>query len=63
MGTVPLYRARKLISYNGYFKGTNTRHAAEILQVQTLVGVARCVIAAHSRMAAYQNQQRSVCKC
>lgn len=63
MGTVPLYRARKLISYNGYFKGTNTRHAAEILQVQTLVGVARCVIAAHSRMAAYQNKQRSVCKC
>lgn len=62
-GTVMLYRARYLVSYNGYFKATDTRRAAELLQVHRLVAIAKRVIAAHSRMDAYKTVQRSACKC
>lgn len=55
-GTVMLCRARKLISYNGYFKRTDTRKARQLLRVDELQAVARRVIAAHGARERRMNQ-------
>ena len=57
-GTIPVQRCRRLMSYNGYFKHTNTRKATKDLRVAELVKVARRVIGAHCRMEAVQEERR-----
>lgn len=44
-GSVPLFRAFKLVSYKGYFSNSRSRGAAETLDAQHLFNAARCVIA------------------
>ena len=48
-GRVKLWRARKLISYNGYFKRTKSRKAQERLDQKRLVKAARCTVSAAMR--------------
>lgn len=42
-GTMPIYRARKLIAYNGYFNQTDSRHARKVLDVDRLMTLAKAV--------------------
>lgn len=44
-GSVPLFRAYKLVSYKGYFEHSDSRAAAEALNQQHLFNAARCTIA------------------
>lgn len=48
-GRVKLWRARKLISYNGYFKRTKSRKAQERLDQKRLVKAAHCTVSAAMR--------------
>lgn len=43
---IPLYRSYRLISYNGYFKGTKSRAAAEALNQQKLFKSAKWAVRA-----------------
>lgn len=43
---IPLYRSYRLISYNGYFKGTKSRAAAEVLNQQKLFKSAKWAVRA-----------------
>ena len=40
---MPLYRAQKLIAYNGYFNQTDSRHARKALDVDRLLALAKAV--------------------
>mgnify|MGYP004647996123 FL=1 len=48
-GTMPMFRAQKLIAYFGYFKHSNSRKAAENLRIKELLKIGRRVVGYHTR--------------
>ena len=42
-GTMPVFRARKLIAYNGFFNQSDSRHARKVLDVDRLLAFAKAV--------------------
>lgn len=60
-GTVMICRAKKIISYYGYFKNTDSRYAQEKLHVQETLKISRAVVSAHDRFEAMMKGMNDVC--
>lgn len=57
-GTMPLFRARKLVAYHGYFDNTNSKYAQEMLDVEHLFALAKAVSGHAARAAARERRKK-----